>query len=93
VWGTCAGIFSASAYINLIRGVFYMPIYEYVCSTCGHRLEAWQKMSEPALTECPACQDPSLRKLISAAGINVKGGRDRPEPMCGAGACSACAVD
>lgn len=70
-----------------------MPIYEYVCSACGHRLDAWQKMSDEPLTECPGCHEPSLRKLMSAAGINVKGGRDQPEPMCGAGACPACVAD
>jgi putative FmdB family regulatory protein len=70
-----------------------MPIYEYACSACGQHLEAWQKMSDDPLIECPACHQPSLRKLMSAAGISVKEGRDRGEPMCGAGACPACVGD
>jgi len=50
-----------------------MPIYEYECGSCGHRLEAIQKMSDAALTECTACGQPTLKKLISAAGFQLKG--------------------
>ena len=51
-----------------------MPIYEYECKACGHQLEAFQKMSEPVLTTCPACGDTtSLQKLVSAAGFQLKG--------------------
>lgn len=51
-----------------------MPIYEYECKACGHRLEAIQKISDEPLTECPECQQPELKKLISAAGFRLKGG-------------------
>ena len=51
-----------------------MPIYEYQCEACGHRLEILQKISEEPLSECPACGRPDLRKLISAAGFRLKGG-------------------
>jgi putative FmdB family regulatory protein len=50
-----------------------MPIYEYVCSRCGHKLEALQKLSEAALTTCPACRAESLVKQVSAAGFQLKG--------------------
>ena len=50
-----------------------MPIYEYQCEACGHRLEAMQKMSEDPLRDCPACGKPALQKLISAAGFQLKG--------------------
>ncbi|HQU15121.1 MAG: hypothetical protein B7Z66_06110 [Chromatiales bacterium 21-64-14] len=55
-----------------------MPIYEYQCEACGHRLETLQKMSEAPLTECPACHQPRLRKLVSAAGVQTGGGGARP---------------
>lgn len=51
-----------------------MPIYEYQCGACGHRLEAMQKMSESPLLDCPGCGQPALRKLVSAAGFQLKGG-------------------
>lgn len=51
-----------------------MPIYEYRCDACGHELEKMQKISDAPLTECPACAQPALKKLISAAGFRLKGG-------------------
>lgn len=50
-----------------------MPIYEYRCESCGHDVEAMQKLSDAALTDCPACHKPALKKRISAAGFQLKG--------------------
>ena len=50
-----------------------MPIYEYQCEACHHKMEALQKMADAPLTECPACQQPSLKKWISAAAFKLKG--------------------
>jgi len=50
-----------------------MPIYEYRCEACGHELEAIQKMSDDALTDCPACGKPDLKKMLSAGGFRLKG--------------------
>jgi len=51
-----------------------MPIYEYQCESCSHGLEALQKISDPALVDCPACNQPALKKQISAAGFRLSGG-------------------
>ena len=51
-----------------------MPIYEYECEACGHRLEVIQKVSEPPMRDCPECEAPRLRKLVSAAAFRLKGG-------------------
>lgn len=50
-----------------------MPIYEYECAGCGHRLEAIQKVTEGPLRECPTCGKPRLKRLVSAAGFQLKG--------------------
>jgi putative FmdB family regulatory protein len=50
-----------------------MPIYEYRCAECGQDHEVLQKVSEPPLTECPACGKPALQKQLSAAGFQLKG--------------------
>jgi len=50
-----------------------MPIYEYQCQVCGHEFETIQKMSESPLTDCPECNKPELKKLISVAGFQLKG--------------------
>jgi len=50
-----------------------MPIYEYQCGSCDHRMEALQKISDDALTTCPECGKETLNKLISASGFRLKG--------------------
>ena len=50
-----------------------MPIYEYLCQSCGHHLEALQKMSEDPLAYCPECGEESLKKKVSAAAFRLKG--------------------
>ncbi|AEW94552.1 MULTISPECIES: FmdB family zinc ribbon protein [Streptomycetaceae] len=49
-----------------------MPTYQYQCTECGEGLEAVQKFSDDALTECPSCQG-RLRKVFSAVGVVFKG--------------------
>jgi putative FmdB family regulatory protein len=51
-----------------------MPFYEYQCSSCGHSLEAMQKISDPPLKKCPHCGKPQLQKLMSAPVFRLKGG-------------------
>lgn len=50
-----------------------MPIYEYKCKDCGHKMEAIQKISDDPLTNCPECGKSSLQKQISASGFRLKG--------------------
>jgi putative FmdB family regulatory protein len=50
-----------------------MPIYEYRCAACGHKLEALQKFTEAPLSDCPVCGKKSLSKLVSLAGFHLKG--------------------
>lgn len=50
-----------------------MPIYEYQCGACEHQFEKLQKMSEDPLVDCPECDKPELKKLVSAAGFQLKG--------------------
>ncbi|MER6034875.1 MULTISPECIES: FmdB family zinc ribbon protein [unclassified Streptomyces] len=49
-----------------------MPTYQYQCTECGEGLEAVQKFTDDALTECPACSG-RLKKVFSAVGIVFKG--------------------
>ncbi|WP_455218013.1 FmdB family zinc ribbon protein [Kaarinaea lacus] len=51
-----------------------MPIYEYECQACGHTQEAIQKMSDDPLVDCPSCNKPELKKLLSAPAFRLKGG-------------------
>ena len=50
-----------------------MPIYGYQCQACHHEFELMQRMSDPAPSVCPVCGKPDVRKLLSAAGFQLKG--------------------
>jgi len=50
-----------------------MPIYEYRCAECGHQADHLQKVSEKPLAKCPACGKKAYKKLLSAAGFQLKG--------------------
>ncbi len=50
-----------------------MPFYEYKCEACGYDYEAFQKISDPPLTDCPECGQPALKKRVSAAAFRLKG--------------------
>ncbi|MBE3558668.1 MAG: zinc ribbon domain-containing protein [Ktedonobacteraceae bacterium] len=49
-----------------------MPTYEYLCQTCHHRFEQWQRMSDEPLTVCPRCGE-QIRRVLHPAGIVFKG--------------------
>lgn len=50
-----------------------MPTYSYRCEGCGHELEVVQRMTEDALTDCPACKTPQLVKQVQPVGFALKG--------------------
>jgi putative FmdB family regulatory protein len=51
-----------------------MPIYEYRCESCGHTLDALQKLADAPLKDCPECERPALKRLMSAPAFRLKGG-------------------
>ncbi len=50
-----------------------MPIYEYRCAACGFEKEYLQKLSDAPITDCERCGRPTMAKLVSAAGFQLKG--------------------
>lgn len=73
-----------------------MPIYEYLCSSCGTRKDVMQKISAAPLTICPDCGKETFSKQLSAAGFQLKGNgyyatdfKDKPA-KCEPTACSTC---
>ena len=51
-----------------------MPIYEYLCTSCGYQFEEVQKFSEPPLDECPDCGKNSAKRQVSMSAFHLKGG-------------------
>ncbi len=49
-----------------------MPLYEYQCSSCGHRFERIERVSGQPETVCSACGE-RARRLLSAPALQFKG--------------------
>ncbi|MGC8862369.1 MAG: FmdB family zinc ribbon protein [Armatimonadota bacterium] len=62
-----------------------MPTYDYECTSCGHRFERFQKMSDEPVTVCPECQGQVRRLLGSGSGFLIKGSPSQGSslPACG----------
>jgi len=50
-----------------------MPTYEYACQACENTWEAEQRITEPALTDCPKCGADKAQRLISGSRFVLKG--------------------
>ena len=50
-----------------------MPLYEYLCSACGHQFERIVKFSDAPLTTCPKCGKETIEQMISAPAVQYKG--------------------
>jgi putative FmdB family regulatory protein len=50
-----------------------MPIYEFVCESCGRIVERLQKVSDPPPKECPECGG-KMAKIMSRNSFQLKGG-------------------
>jgi putative FmdB family regulatory protein len=50
-----------------------MPIYEFECAACGHRLDRLQKLSDPDPVDCPQCAESGLRRRVSAPSFRLAG--------------------
>ncbi len=51
-----------------------MPIYEYVCPTCGGSFEKLVRSTVPATgSVCPTCGSSDVRKKVSTIASTVKG--------------------
>ena len=68
-----------------------MPIYEYLCSSCGYRFEKIVPSSSSPAPACPECGAKRPEKLISAPGAVGTGSSAGASacPSAGPGGCTA----
>ncbi len=51
-----------------------MPIYAFVCDTCGHEFDRLQKMSDPDPDTCPKCGAHTVKRMLTAPSFRLAGG-------------------
>ncbi len=49
-----------------------MPIYEYVCTKCGHEFEVIQSFSDKPIRKCEQC-GARVHKKVSQSSFHLKG--------------------
>lgn len=64
-----------------------MPIYEFVCNSCGNEFEAIVSITDATSVSCESCQSPDVKKVMSASSIKVGGSAASlsPPPAAGCG--------
>lgn len=50
-----------------------MPIYDYQCSSCGHKDEVMRKISAASVELCPRCANETFSKQLSAPSFQLNG--------------------
>jgi len=50
-----------------------VPLYEYQCSSCGHRFEKIRKFSDGPYRKCPKCGKLKAEQMLSAPAAHFKG--------------------
>jgi len=50
-----------------------MPIYDYQCTSCGHKAEVMRKISAPSTEACPECGAEAFSKQLSAPSFQLSG--------------------
>jgi putative FmdB family regulatory protein len=63
-----------------------MPLYDYACTSCGHRVEVLHGRDDPGPTACDVCGG-QMRKVVGAPNVHFKGSgwakRDRAASRAG----------
>ncbi len=61
-----------------------MPLYEYICTDCGHPFEKMVRFSDtnPEIV-CPQCNSQETRKRLSLVGFSSSSGSVTSSSSCG----------
>jgi len=62
-----------------------MPIFEYLCQSCGHKFETI--LFGAQTPECPKCHAEKLEKQLSTFAVSKAGASASPAAGCGQSNC------
>ena len=51
-----------------------MPIYAFICDSCGHSFDRLQKLSDADPEACPECGAPAVKRQLTAPSFRLSGG-------------------
>lgn len=63
-----------------------MPIYEFICNSCGNEFEAIVSSTDTTSVSCNSCKSDDVKKVMSASSIKM-GGSTAPIGPPSAGSC------
>jgi putative FmdB family regulatory protein len=62
-----------------------MPIYEFICKSCGNEFEAIVSSTDTTSVSCDSCKSGDVKKVMSASSIKVGGSAGSALPAAGCG--------
>ncbi len=51
-----------------------MPIYAFICTSCGHTFDKLQKLSDADPQTCPSCGQATVKRQVTAPSFRLAGG-------------------
>lgn len=67
-----------------------MPLYEFVCESCGNAFEVLVRTTNGESPECPACKSPEVSRKLSVFGVASSGQATSQPPCHGCGQAGSC---
>lgn len=52
-----------------------MPLYEFVCQSCGHQFDVLTGWSRKSEVRCPKCEAADLKEKMGACAAPATGGK------------------
>jgi putative FmdB family regulatory protein len=56
-----------------MKGRIAVPIYEFVCQSCGHEFELIQSFSDSRMPACDRCQSEQVVRRVGRPAVHFKG--------------------
>ena len=50
-----------------------MPVYRYICSSCGQQQDLKRGVHDAEISLCPLCHTAALKRVFGAVGVQFSG--------------------
>jgi putative FmdB family regulatory protein len=80
-------LFSYNALSYYYSQELFMPIFEYICQSCGHKFEVLNLTTAKTSVKCPDCRSEKVEKQLSVFNAAVKEGQSKKCHSCSDHSC------